>query len=101
MIFSECGAVLHQDDKLIYKNKVTDLIDQTLFNKIKTMFLNMCNDLGFEYVGERVDVRNGLIYLAPVGMKAGDALRSDFINYEAQTESIQKIANFQIKKIRS
>ena len=82
MIFAECGAVLYQNDKLIYQKQVTDLIDKTVLNNIKIRFIEMCNEIEFEYVGERFDMRNGLIYLTPVGMEADDKLRAKFIMYE-------------------
>jgi HAD superfamily hydrolase (TIGR01484 family) len=84
MIFSESGAVLHIDDKLIYKKRIVDMIDSFLLAKICSVFYDTCSKINISYVGDRVDVRNGLIYLTPVGMEADDNLRQQIIEYESK-----------------
>jgi len=82
MIFSESGALLHINDKLIYKKSITNNINPVLLNNIFDTFIDLCDNIEMEYVGKRIDIRNGLIYLTPVGMAADDTLRNIFINYE-------------------
>lgn len=45
MIFSESGAILHINDKLIYKKNIVNLIDSKLLNKINLTFYNFCNEI--------------------------------------------------------
>ncbi len=84
MIFSESGAVLHIDDKIIYKKNIVDMIDPTLLAQISSVFYDVCSKINMPYVGDRIDVRNGLIYLTPVGMEADDELRQKIIQYESE-----------------
>ena len=86
MIFAECGAVLYINDKMVYQKNVIDIINKTLLDKIKTRFIELCSEIGFDHEGERFDMRNGLVYLTPVGMEANDTLRTKFISYENQVK---------------
>ena len=98
MIFTECGAVLHRNDFQIYKKNTVDIIDEHLLKSICDRFLTIVGDIGFGYIGNRVDKRNGLVYLTPVGMKADDTLRSNFIKYESVENFREKLIN-NLKKL--
>lgn len=82
MIFTECGSVLHQNNQEIYKHNIINDIDTTLLKNIYREFIEISKNINFQ--GNRIDERNGLIYLTPVGMNANDDLRSDFIRYDTE-----------------
>lgn len=85
-IFSECGALCYDQNKLVYHKDITKIIEPKLLNTISSSFINKMDSLQIDYVGERVDIRSGLIYLAPVGMGASEELRNKFIKLEEQTQ---------------
>ena len=96
MIFTECGAVLNQKGIQIYKKDIVSTIDTKLLENIYDKFLDMCDKINYtekteKYTGNRVDKRNGLVYLTPVGMEANNELRSDFIQYENETNFRDKL----------
>ncbi len=90
MIFTECGAVLHQNNKQIYLKRIVDFISTEMISSIENKFINICSQIGFSHKGNIVDIRNGLIYLTPVGMEADEELRIDFIKYEEETQFREK-----------
>ena len=84
MIFAESGAVLYRNNKQVYCHKIVNKIYPDLLNNIKERFLQICDDKGFIYQGERFDIRNGLIYATLSGMSADDDVRKLVIDYDAK-----------------
>jgi len=84
MIFAESGAVLYQDNKEIYCKQIARMIDPNLLYQLKTKFIQICTEHNFKYMGERFDVRNGLIYATMSGMQADDQTRKLVIDYDLQ-----------------
>lgn len=82
MIFTESGAILHQGGTEIYRKPITDMIDPMLLNTITERFVGICDTIGFNYKGTRVDKRVGLVYLTAIGMESSDEVRSDFVKYD-------------------
>lgn len=86
MIFPESGALLYQNDNLVYCNQITNTIDTVLLDRIYNCYFQEIAPLNVSWKGERIDVRNGLIYLTPVGTEASLEVRSKFIYFEEQEQ---------------
>lgn len=96
-IFSECGSVIFKldDDKRyneILRRDIVHHLGSLLIKRIGNIFLEELSNnehidaLNFEQYGIKspvhVDIRNGLIYLTPVGMESDDIYRNLFVEYD-------------------
>jgi len=85
-IFCECGAITYENNKLVREIDVFEGIDQNLLSVVFRVFIDQCEKCGIEYVGRRIDIRSGLIYLTLTGMDAGDEVREPFIQFEEENQ---------------
>lgn len=85
-IFCECGAVTYIDGILVREVDVFDEVDQDLLKAVFRVFIDQCDKYDIESMGNRIDVRLGLIYLTPVGIEATEDLREPFIKFEQESQ---------------
>lgn len=84
-IFSECGSVVHIDNKLVEKNNMLDNMsfeDRLYLNKIIKYALYLISKLDIILHGNQIDFRNGLIYISPPGMQATQFERNYFMEQD-------------------
>jgi len=103
-IFSECGSVIYKQNNtndefdLIKKNNLIEFMGNEELNKINNFVKDIIiknefiHNLNSEQYGKNyitifdklkfVDIRNGLIYISPVGLLSNDFFRSKFLEYE-------------------
>ena len=87
-IFSECGSVVHMDNKLVEKNNMLDNMsfeDRLYLNKIIKYALYLISKLDIIFHGNQIDFRNGLIYISPPGMQATSFERNIFIELDKKS----------------
>lgn len=115
-IFSECGSVIYHKNNtndnyfnLIKKNNLIEFMGNEELDKINKFIKNIIienkfiNNLNSEQYGKNylnifdklkfIDVRNGLIYISPVGLLSNDIFRSKFLEYENNCNFRNKLIN--------
>lgn len=84
-IFSECGSVMHENNKLIYKQNIDDKINKKLWDKLFECYNDLMKQYSIKNVDQSYDKRNGLYYLSPIGFCASEEERKLFIEFDKKT----------------
>ncbi|AGC02112.1 phosphomannomutase [Acanthamoeba polyphaga moumouvirus] len=92
-IFSECGAVIHINNKLIFEKKMTDCCDRLLLNDIIRQAFISISQMPIIYNGNQIDFRKGLVYISPPGMQADIYERNYFLEADQKYNLRQKLLN--------
>lgn len=81
-IFSECGAVVYIDGKIVKEKNMLDHCNRIILNQMIKRALNVISDMPIIYHGHQVDFRKGLIYISPPGMQATSYERNVFLEMD-------------------
>ncbi|AGF85146.1 hypothetical protein QJ854_gp636 [Moumouvirus goulette] len=92
-IFSECGAIIHINNKLIFEKSMTDSCDRLLLNKIIRQALISISQMPIIYNGNQIDFRKGLVYISPPGMQADVYERNYFLEADQKYNLREKLLN--------
>uniref|UniRef100_A0A6G6AD26 phosphomannomutase n=1 Tax=Borely moumouvirus TaxID=2712067 RepID=A0A6G6AD26_9VIRU len=90
-IFSECGAVIHVNNRLIFEKRMTDCCDRLVLNGLIRQALISISEMPIIYNGNQIDFRKGLVYISPPGMQANVYERNYFLEADQKYNLRQKL----------
>jgi phosphomannomutase len=85
-VFSECGAVIYVDNKLVVQKNMLDFCDRDILNQIVKTALSEISKMPIIYHGHQIDFRYGLVYISPPGMQATSYERDFFIKADSDLQ---------------
>lgn len=92
-IFSECGAIIHVDGKLVSEKNMLDYCDREVLNNMIKKSLSCIATMPIIYHGNNIDFRKGLIYVSPPGIQATAYERNIFMDADKKYNLRDKLMN--------
>lgn len=89
--FSECGCVLHINNKVIYEKNIREHKLYSNINILIKLALKYLSEVDYELCGHFIDLRTGIIYISLIGLTANDKEREIFMKLDKKNEYRKKL----------
>lgn len=93
-IFTDCGSVVHINNKKILEKNMLEYCDKEIINKIISQSLSIIDLAGFDTEQEGlINIRKGSIFITPISIHKTIDEKNQFIKINKELNLINKLIN--------